>query len=210
MSFRCSSVGETELMVDAQISRSTFCSRASRRSRSTEARVRPFFLVVEGTADADSGTFQHKKSESTPSRRSRRARRMSWSPVPSHPRDSISQRFSTSSTSPCPRRLRCVSSSVEAGEEGADARRQDYVHQIGRTGRSGKTGIATTFVNMQTAEQTLLDLKYLLMEAKQKWILSPAPRAVAHQTRQDASLPRDDRGSQCRCRRNGRLHELWR
>lgn len=47
-------------------------------------------------------------------------------------------------------------------------RTQDYVHQIGRTGRSGKTGIATTFVNMQTAEQTLLDLKYLLMEAKQK------------------------------------------
>ena len=45
---------------------------------------------------------------------------------------------------------------------------EDYVHQIGRTGRSGKTGIATTFVNMHTAEQTLLDLKYLLMEAKQK------------------------------------------
>jgi superfamily II DNA/RNA helicase len=27
---------------------------------------------------------------------------------------------------------------------------EDYVHQIGRTGRSGKTGIATTFVNMNT------------------------------------------------------------
>jgi ATP-dependent RNA helicase DDX41 len=45
---------------------------------------------------------------------------------------------------------------------------EDYVHQIGRTGRSGKTGIATTFVNMTTPEQTLLDLKYLLMEAGQK------------------------------------------
>ncbi|PVG02845.1 putative DEAD-box ATP-dependent RNA helicase 35 [Serendipita vermifera] len=45
---------------------------------------------------------------------------------------------------------------------------EDYVHQIGRTGRSGKTGIATTFVNMNTPEQTLLDLKYLLMEADQK------------------------------------------
>ncbi|WOO83237.1 DEAD-box ATP-dependent RNA helicase 35 [Vanrija pseudolonga] len=45
---------------------------------------------------------------------------------------------------------------------------EDYVHEIGRTGRSGKTGIATTFVNMNTQEQTLLDLKYLLMEAKQK------------------------------------------
>ncbi|XP_006458335.1 hypothetical protein AGABI2DRAFT_216865 [Agaricus bisporus var. bisporus H97] len=45
---------------------------------------------------------------------------------------------------------------------------EDYVHQIGRTGRSGKTGIATTFVNMNTPDQTLLDLKYLLMEAGQK------------------------------------------
>ncbi|WVQ72071.1 hypothetical protein IAR50_001615 [Cryptococcus sp. DSM 104548] len=45
---------------------------------------------------------------------------------------------------------------------------EDYVHEIGRTGRSGKTGLATTFVNMNTTEQTLLDLKYLLMEAKQK------------------------------------------
>ncbi len=48
---------------------------------------------------------------------------------------------------------------------------EDYVHQIGRTGRSGKTGIATTFVNMQTAEPTLLDLKYLLREAKQKYVV---------------------------------------
>ncbi|GMK59645.1 hypothetical protein CspeluHIS016_0802510 [Cutaneotrichosporon spelunceum] len=45
---------------------------------------------------------------------------------------------------------------------------EDYVHEIGRTGRSGKTGVATTFVNNSTSEQTLLDLKYLLMEAKQK------------------------------------------
>lgn len=48
---------------------------------------------------------------------------------------------------------------------------EDYVHEIGRTGRSGKTGIATTFVNMNTSEQTLLDLKYLLMEAKQKCVV---------------------------------------
>ncbi|KAG5341997.1 DEAD-box ATP-dependent RNA helicase 35 [Termitomyces sp. Mn162] len=48
---------------------------------------------------------------------------------------------------------------------------EDYVHQIGRTGRSGKTGIATTFVNMNTPEQTLLDLKYLLMEAGQKFVM---------------------------------------
>ncbi|KAG6861877.1 DEAD-box ATP-dependent RNA helicase 35 [Termitomyces sp. Mi166 len=49
---------------------------------------------------------------------------------------------------------------------------EDYVHQIGRTGRSGKTGIATTFVNMNTPEQTLLDLKYLLMEAGQKFVFA--------------------------------------
>lgn len=54
---------------------------------------------------------------------------------------------------------------------------EDYVHQIGRTGRSGKTGIATTFVNMNTPEQTLLDLKYLLMEAGQKYVSS---RLVSH------------------------------
>ncbi|TIB97764.1 kinase-like protein [Wallemia mellicola] len=45
---------------------------------------------------------------------------------------------------------------------------EDYVHQIGRTGRSGKTGVATTFVNHSVPEQTLLDLKYLLKEAKQR------------------------------------------
>lgn len=51
---------------------------------------------------------------------------------------------------------------------------EDYVHEIGRTGRSGKTGTATAFVNNDTAEQTLLDLKYLLIEAKQKF----APSAL--------------------------------
>lgn len=42
------------------------------------------------------------------------------------------------------------------------------VHRIGRTGRSGKTGIATTFINKANDESVLLDLKHLLMEAKQK------------------------------------------
>ncbi|TIA84315.1 hypothetical protein E3P92_00005 [Wallemia ichthyophaga] len=45
---------------------------------------------------------------------------------------------------------------------------EDYVHQIGRTGRSGNRGVATTFVNQNVQQQTLLDLKYLLREAKQK------------------------------------------
>jgi ATP-dependent RNA helicase DDX41 len=46
---------------------------------------------------------------------------------------------------------------------------EDYVHRIGRTGRSGKTGVATTFVNTRQCEETiLLDLKHLLKEAKQR------------------------------------------
>lgn len=44
---------------------------------------------------------------------------------------------------------------------------ENYVHRIGRTGRSGKRGIATTFINKSNDESVLLDLKHLLMEAKQ-------------------------------------------
>ncbi|ORX90528.1 P-loop containing nucleoside triphosphate hydrolase protein [Basidiobolus meristosporus CBS 931.73] len=46
---------------------------------------------------------------------------------------------------------------------------EDYVHRIGRTGRCGKTGLATTFINLTgCSEQILLDLKHLLLEAKQQ------------------------------------------
>ncbi|BFG20793.1 hypothetical protein CerSpe_070660 [Prunus speciosa] len=45
---------------------------------------------------------------------------------------------------------------------------EDYVHRIGRAGRCGKTGIATTFINKNQSETTLLDLKHLLQEAKQR------------------------------------------
>ncbi|XP_006816434.1 putative ATP-dependent RNA helicase DDX41 [Saccoglossus kowalevskii] len=44
---------------------------------------------------------------------------------------------------------------------------ENYVHRIGRTGRCGKTGIATTFINKACDESVLLDLKHLLLEAKQ-------------------------------------------
>jgi ATP-dependent RNA helicase DDX41 len=44
----------------------------------------------------------------------------------------------------------------------------NIVHRIGRTGRSGKTGIATTFINKANDESVLLDLKHLLIEARQK------------------------------------------
>ena len=60
----------------------------------------------------------------------------------------------------------------------------DYIHRIGRTGRRGIQGLATTFINKtcgrtfsfnlfslyfvsQIDEALLLDLKHLLIEAKQ-------------------------------------------
>ncbi|CAG9862594.1 unnamed protein product [Phyllotreta striolata] len=45
---------------------------------------------------------------------------------------------------------------------------ENYVHRIGRTGRSENKGLATTFINKSNDESVLLDLKHLLMEAKQK------------------------------------------
>ena len=45
---------------------------------------------------------------------------------------------------------------------------ENYVHRIGRTGRRGKTGVATTFINKNTPEITLLDLRGVLKEAKQR------------------------------------------
>ncbi|XP_058466682.1 ATP-dependent RNA helicase abstrakt [Malaya genurostris] len=45
---------------------------------------------------------------------------------------------------------------------------ENYVHRIGRTGRSGSKGLATTFINKATEQYVLLDLKHLLIEAKQK------------------------------------------
>ncbi|KJE94357.1 ATP-dependent RNA helicase [Capsaspora owczarzaki ATCC 30864] len=45
---------------------------------------------------------------------------------------------------------------------------ETYVHRIGRTGRCGKTGTASTFVNKTVPESVLLDVKHLLIEAHQK------------------------------------------
>ncbi|MCO5572735.1 hypothetical protein L7F22_026494 [Adiantum nelumboides] len=45
---------------------------------------------------------------------------------------------------------------------------ENYVHRIGRTGRCGKTGIATSFINKNQSKTILLDLKLLLKEAKQR------------------------------------------
>lgn len=45
---------------------------------------------------------------------------------------------------------------------------ENYVHRIGRTGRSGRQGMSTTYINRSIEEAILLDLKHLLLEAKQK------------------------------------------
>ncbi|CAD5222697.1 unnamed protein product [Bursaphelenchus okinawaensis] len=45
---------------------------------------------------------------------------------------------------------------------------ENYVHRIGRTGRSGKRGLATTFINRKADLSILADLKHLLLEAGQK------------------------------------------
>lgn len=45
---------------------------------------------------------------------------------------------------------------------------ENYVHRIGRTGRYGRVGIATTFINKSVDQSILLDMKHLLIEAGQK------------------------------------------
>ena len=42
----------------------------------------------------------------------------------------------------------------------------DYVHRIGRTGRAGKKGIATTFIDLQEDSAILLELKNYLQDKK--------------------------------------------
>jgi len=45
---------------------------------------------------------------------------------------------------------------------------ENYVHRIGRTGRGANKGLATTFINRDSCEVTLRDLKALLIEAGQR------------------------------------------
>jgi len=45
---------------------------------------------------------------------------------------------------------------------------ENYVHRIGRTGRSGKRGLSTTFINRKSDLSVLMDLKHLLVEAGQQ------------------------------------------
>lgn len=59
---------------------------------------------------------------------------------------------------------------------------ENYVHRIVRTGGCWKTGLETTFIDHNQTETTLLDLKHLLVEAKQR-----IPPMLA-----DLTDPRDD------------------
>ncbi|GLU03989.1 hypothetical protein SLE2022_211560 [Rubroshorea leprosula] len=45
---------------------------------------------------------------------------------------------------------------------------ENNVHRIGRTGRCGKTGIATTFINKSQSEMTLLDFEAPLARSQTK------------------------------------------
>ncbi|XP_014677345.1 PREDICTED: probable ATP-dependent RNA helicase DDX41 [Priapulus caudatus] len=72
---------------------------------------------------------------------------------------------------------------------------ENYVHRIGRTGRSGKTGIATTFINKSCEESVLLDLKHLLIEAKQK--VAPFLAALFSENEQYLSIGGEQGCSYC-------------
>lgn len=62
-----------------------------------------------------------------------------------------------------------------------------YVHRIGRTGRRGRTGLATTFINKSVPETLLLDLRQLLIEAKQR----VPPMLLSLQSLSGVELPGD-------------------
>ncbi|XP_065828204.1 probable ATP-dependent RNA helicase DDX41 [Oscarella lobularis] len=68
---------------------------------------------------------------------------------------------------------------------------ESYVHRVGRTGRCGKTGVATTFINKSCSESTLIDLKHLLVEAKQR--IPPVLAALKSQNDEYLDLG-DERG----------------
>ena len=70
---------------------------------------------------------------------------------------------------------------------------ENYVHRIGRTGRGGKTGVATTFINLNTPESAMLDLKHLLVEAKQR--IPPVLMTIADP--QEESLVNEELGAGC-------------
>ncbi len=77
---------------------------------------------------------------------------------------------------------------------------ENYVHRIGRTGRSGKTGLATTFISNHQSESILMDLKQLLMESRQK---VPPFLQLLHPEMDEPEL--DDQGNPVPCQICGGL-----
>ncbi|ETN83786.1 DEAD/DEAH box helicase [Necator americanus] len=69
---------------------------------------------------------------------------------------------------------------------------ENYVHRIGRTGRSGKRGMATTFINRKADLSVMQDLKQLLVEAGQE--LPAFLRDLAGDTDEPPTGNSDDKG----------------
>ena len=69
---------------------------------------------------------------------------------------------------------------------------EDYTHRIGRTGRREQRGLATTFVNKQDDESTLLDLKALLIEANQ--LVPPFLQLMQSEAERLLDLNDDEKG----------------
>jgi ATP-dependent RNA helicase DDX41 len=82
---------------------------------------------------------------------------------------------------------------------------ESYVHRIGRTGRRGRTGVATTFVNRETPQEVLLDLKHLLMQARQ--VIPPFLGALPDPD-EDTFKARDDGSAPKLCEYCGGFHRL--
>lgn len=76
----------------------------------------------------------------------------------------------------------------------------NYVHRIGRTGRCGKTGVATTFINKNCSEVILLDLKQLLLESKQR-----VPNILLALKGPAEEEPMEDEGDSTECQYCGGL-----
>ncbi|GBG30557.1 ATP-dependent RNA helicase abstrakt [Hondaea fermentalgiana] len=90
---------------------------------------------------------------------------------------------------------------------------ENYVHRIGRTGRGGRTGVATTFLNSGVDTSVLLDLKHLLREAKQRippvllQIEDPSEKFAA-EAGQDGSFGGGDAGDSSCAYCGGLGHEI--
>ena len=72
---------------------------------------------------------------------------------------------------------------------------ENYVHRIGRTGRSTNKGLATTFINKSNEESVLLDLKHLLMESRQN--VPPFLATLQSESEVDLDIGEDKGCSYC-------------